>query len=118
MDGTGAFLTFLSADPSRAAEALRIAHDEFRKFLEEGPTDAELVAAKNKIASSATLTGELPMGRLTTVGFDWVYRQEYMPLARQIDSLMAVTRREVLDVVRKYNIASTLAVGLGPSQEI
>lgn len=115
LDGTGAYITFLSADPQRAGEAIRIAENEFRKFLDEGPSDEEMTAAKNKIASSATLKGELPIGRMTTVGFDWVYRREYLPLKEQIDILMSVTPQQVLEVVRKYDMTATTVVSLGPA---
>ena len=118
LDAAGGFLTFLSADAERAAEAVRIARQEYRKFQEEGATQDELLAAKNKIASAATLKGELPMGRLTSVGFDWVYRKEYVPLAQQIEKMFAVTREDILALARKYDLTATSMVALGPLQEI
>jgi predicted Zn-dependent peptidase len=118
LDTAGGFLTFLSADAERAAEAVRIAKQEFRKFQEEGATQDELLAAKNKIASAATLKGEIPMGRLTSVGFDWVYRKEYVPLAQQIEKMFAVTREDILALARQYDLTATSMVALGPLQEI
>ena len=118
LDHAGAFVTTLCASPDRAAEAVRIARDELRKFQDEGPTEAELQAAKNKIATGATLNGELPMGRLTAVGFDWVYRREYVPLAEQIDMLFAVTRREVLAVAREYDLTTATLLALGPVETL
>jgi predicted Zn-dependent peptidase len=118
MDQAGGFMTFLSADPHRAAEAVRIALAEFKRFQEEGPTEDELTAAKNKIASGATLKGELPMGRLTAVGFDWIYRHEYIPLAQQIEKMYAVTAKEILDLARRYDLTRTLAVALGPLEKL
>jgi len=118
LDNAGAFFTFLSTDPDRAAEAVRIVRRELRKFAEEGPGDAELLAAKNKIASGATLRGELPMGRLTAVGFDWVYRGEYMPLAEQIETLFAVTAEDVLRVARGHDLAATTLLSLGPVEAL
>ncbi len=114
LDGTGAFLTLLSCDPGRAAEAVRITQAEYRRFLDEGPSEAELLAAKNKIASAATLKGEVPMGRLTSVGFDWVYRTEYVPLAKELDDYFAVTAGEVLEVARGYDLTAVTRLGLGP----
>ena len=118
LDGSGVFLTFLSADPDRAGEALRITRDEFGTFLREGLTEAELLAAKNKIASGATLKGEVPMGRLTAVGYDWVYRKEYVPLADQIETLFAVTPEQVLHVAREYDLLATTTVALGPLEKL
>ena len=118
LDRAGAFLTFISTDPSRAAEVLDIAAREFRTFMDEGPTDHELQAAKNKIASGATLKGELPMGRLTEVGLDWVYRGVYEPLSRQIDCMFQVTAADVLDVVRAYDLTATTVLALGPLESL
>ncbi len=118
LDGAGGFITFLSADAERAAEAVRIARREYRKFQDEGATQDELLAAKNKIASAATLKGELPMGRLTSVGFDWVYRKEYVPLAQQIEKMFAVTLEDILALARKYDLTATSLVALGPLEQI
>lgn len=118
LDGDGAFITFLSCDSDKAARALDIARGELRRFLQDGPTAAELEAAKNKIATGATLKGEIPMGRLTAVGFDWVYRKEYSPLADQIEALFAVSDKDILDVVRQFDLCAATTVGLGPLDKL
>ena len=118
LDGAGAFITFVSTDAEKSAQVAGIVREEFRKFLEDGPTDAEMTAAKNKISSGATLKGELPMGRLTAVGFDWLYRHEYIKLSEQIDRLFATGPDEVLAVARKYDLLQTTLVGLGPLEKL
>ena len=118
LDGTGGFLTFISTDPQRGAEALDIALGVFRKVMDGGFSELELQAAKNKIASAATLKGELPMGRLTAVGFDWVYRKEYMPLAQQIEKLFSVTADEVMVVAREFDLTKVTVLALGPLEGI
>jgi len=118
LDGVGVFLTFMSCDSEKASQVLEIAQRELAKFQANGPTDAEMLAAKNKIASGATLKGELPMGRLTAVGYDWVYRGEYVPLAEQIETLFAVTPEQVIDVVRERDLARTMLVTLGPLENL
>lgn len=118
LDGAGVFITFLSCDPEIASKVLKITRDEIRKFRDEGPTAGEIIAAKNKIASSATLKGELPMGRLTAVGFDWVYRRQYVPLKDQIDKLYAVTTDEVMSIARRYDLTRQTILGLGPAETL
>ncbi len=118
MDRAGAMLTFITCDADRAAQALEIVRDEFTRFRDEGPTADELTAAKNKLASGAVIGGEVPMGRLTAVGFDWVYRRTYTPLAEQIDTLMAVTADEVLAVARDFDLNDTALLGLGPCEDL
>jgi len=118
LDGSGVFLTFLSAGPEQAGEALRIAREELARFQDEGPSEAELLAAKNKIASGATLKGEVALGRLTAVGYDWVYRGEYVPLPDQIETLFAVTPEQVHDVVRRHDLNAATVVALGPVETL
>ncbi len=118
MDGEGVMCTFISADPHRAAEAMAVARDELKRFADEGPTEAELQAAKNKIASSATLKGELPMGRLTVVGMDWLYMNDYTPLAEQIDLMFAVTRNDIMRIVRESNLTDCTTLALGPLEKL
>jgi predicted Zn-dependent peptidase len=118
MDRAGALITLISSDPDRAAEALEIARGELKRFLDEGPSETELTAAKNKTASGATLKGELPMGRLTEVGFDWVYDQSYEPLTERIERLLAVTPEEVLDVVRRHDLMEMTVLALGPLRSL
>ncbi len=118
LDGTGGFMTFISTDPKRGSEALDIALAEFAKIMEGGFSDLELQAAKNKIASAATLKGEVPMGRLTAVGFDWVYRKDYMPLAQQIEKLFEVTADEAMSVARQFDLTKVTILALGPLEKI
>jgi predicted Zn-dependent peptidase len=58
------------------------------------------------------------MGRLTAVGFDWLYRHEYLPLERQIDELFAVEAEQVLAVARRYDLAAATLVALGPVEDL
>jgi len=118
LDHTGAMLTFLTTDPDRAGEALAIVREEFERFRRTGPAEDELAAAKNKIASGSVIQGELPMGRLTAVGFEWLYRHEYVPLDDQIEQMMAVTAEQVIQVAREYDLNDTTMLALGPRSEI
>jgi predicted Zn-dependent peptidase len=114
MDGLGAILTMLTVDPQRASEALDIVQREFARLMEQGITASELTAAKNKMASASVLRGELPMGRLSAVGFDWLYRHSYTPLAEQIEEMMAVTAEQVLEVAKQFDLNDATIVSLGP----
>jgi predicted Zn-dependent peptidase len=118
MDGAGGMATFLSCDPAKAKEVLAITRREFERFLKDGPTALELQAAKNKIATGVTTKGELPIGRLGDVGFDWIYRHEYEPLARMIDEIFAVTAEQVHELARSLDLAAYTLVALGPAADV
>ena len=117
-DGTGAYYTYLSCDPELAAKVVGIVRAELARVQKEGVTEAELLAAKNKIASSATLHGELPMGRLVPLGFGWQYRQEYIPLADEIAAIQAVTPADIRRVIAEYPFEPLTQIGLGPLEKI
>ncbi|NQU75034.1 MAG: insulinase family protein [Planctomycetes bacterium] len=118
MDEVGGMLTFLTADPDQASEALQTTRDVFKQLVDDGLTALELIAAKNKIASGSVLKGELPMGRLTAVGFEWTYRKTYNGLAQQIEEMMAVTADQVLDVARECKLTEASLVTLGPRERV
>ncbi|MFW6062302.1 MAG: M16 family metallopeptidase [Planctomycetota bacterium] len=118
MDRAGGWISFLSCDPPKTARAIRTVREEMDRFLRDGPDDAELSAAKNKIATTATLGGELPMGRLLAVGFDWIYRHDYTSLPEQIDRMYAVTREDVLRLGRQYDPAKMTILALGPAESL
>ncbi len=118
LDGEGVFMTFISADADRAAEALQIARDELAKFAADGPTAAELTAAKNKIASGATTSGELPLGRMSELGREWMYCGKYIPLAEHIEKLFDVTEGDIAKLVGKYDLSATTTLGLGPLEKL
>ena len=118
MDHTGAWMTMLSCAPDQTEKVVRLALDEIAAFVRDGCSEAELAAARNKIASGATLKGEIPMGRLSAVGFDWVYGGNYEPLQKQIEQILAVTRDEVLDLARTWKIDTVDILALGPAETI
>jgi predicted Zn-dependent peptidase len=118
MDGAGGMMTFVSTSPDQAQRVMDIVRDEFAAFAKDGPTEGELEAAKNKIASSATVKSELPMGRLTAVGFDWVYRKEYQPLPAQIETLFAVTRDDVHRLAQDCELTRPTTLALGPMESL
>ncbi len=63
------------------------------------------------------LGAETPMGRLTAVGFDWVYRHTVMPLNEVADHYLAVTPAAVEKLLRTQPFATLTIVVLGPLAE-
>ncbi len=114
MDGTGAFFTYISCDPQNTEKVLDTVRSVYTKLMQDGIRDNELIANKNKIASALTLHGELPMGRLVPLGFDWTYRHENIPLAEELLLLEKVSRDDVMTVLEQYQMASFTIQGLGP----
>jgi len=117
MDGTGAYIGYVNCAPEKTAEVMKI----YRATLEKarkGVAVAELEAAKNKAASGMTLRGEVPQGRLTAVGFNWVYRQEYCSLQEDLAAVMAVTTDQISQLLSQYNFTPQTIVALGPLETL
>ena len=118
MDRAGGIATFISADPDNAARAVEIARSEIRRFVQDGPTEAELAAAQNKLASGRTLQAEVPMGRFGPLGAHWVYSHEYCSLEDELAAWLAVTREQIVEVARRFRLDETTLVALGPLEQL
>src|SRR5205807_5789968 len=66
-DGCGSFYIALTTEPQRSDKALEIALKELEK-VKDDLKDDEVERAKNKIASSIVLQGEVPLGRMRAIG--------------------------------------------------
>jgi len=89
-DRTGAFLAYATCDPRKGEQVETILRDTLQTVADD-LTDEEVTRAKNKLATTATLSGERPRGRMMSVGSTWLYLGEYLPLAAEMDRIMAVT---------------------------
>ena len=118
MDGTGAFYSYISCDPENTGKVIEIAQEVFAAVHRDGVSERELQAGKNKIASTATLSGELPMGRLVPLGYGWVYRKEYRSLAEEIEAIRGVNNDDIEALLAAHPLTQATVLGLGPANEI
>ena len=88
--------------------------DVFRRVNEEGITDDELEEACNKAASRIVLRSERPMGRLSVVGGEWVYREQYQTVEQEIAASRAVTPAEIRQLLSQYPLGMTTITELSP----
>src|SRR5215217_6711282 len=98
-DGCGSFYISLTTAPDRSDEALTIALGELEKAKHDLKDD-EVERAKNKIASSLVLQGEIPLGRMRSIGSQWIYNKEYRSLEQDMATLMKVDRASLQQLVR------------------
>lgn len=117
-DGTGAFYGYLLADPTQVSEAYRTFRSVLAKACADGLTVAEIERAKKRLASATVLRAETPMGRLTAVGYDWIYRQETKSADEALDALLAVTPDEVNALLAAQPFERATTVALGPLDEL
>jgi predicted Zn-dependent peptidase len=81
-DGSGAYMGYFSCEPDEAERNLDRVGKIYGDINAHGVTDVELSQARNKIASRIVLRSERPMGRLASLGHNWLYRRDYRTVAR------------------------------------
>jgi predicted Zn-dependent peptidase len=115
-DACGSFYIALTASPERSEEALRIAMAELEKAKHDLKDD-EVERAKNKIASSLVLQGEIPLGRMRSIGGQWLYNREYRSLERDMATLESVDRASLEQLMRDFPFDPMTVISLGPGEK-
>jgi predicted Zn-dependent peptidase len=116
-DACGSFYLAITSAPERSEQALQIALAE----LERAKTDLkddEIERAKNKIASGLVLSGEVPLGRMRSIGRQWIYNKEYRSLEMDMATLNAVNRDSLQDLMREFPFDPMTIVSLGPGEAV
>jgi predicted Zn-dependent peptidase len=81
---------------------------------EEPIPEDELARARRKIASQLVIGAETPMGRLTAVGFDWVYRGKIERLDELVERYGSVSGESVAALLGTRPFDALTLVALGP----
>ncbi|HEX6986582.1 MAG TPA: pitrilysin family protein [Planctomycetaceae bacterium] len=117
-DGAGTWLTYLSCAPEDAAANLDRVRAIYDAVNREGVTTAELETAKNKVLSRIVLRSERPMGRLSSLGGNWIYRKEYRSVEDDLESVRRLTVHDLRDLLSVYPLALTTTVAIGPLEKL
>jgi predicted Zn-dependent peptidase len=112
-DGCGSFYLSLTTAPEKAGQSIEIALAELKKARTDLNAD-EVERAKNKIASSLVLGGELPMGRMRAIGSQWLYCGDYRTLEQDMATLNAITVGSLQDLMAEFTFDPMTLVTLGP----
>jgi predicted Zn-dependent peptidase len=86
----------------------------FEDVSTHGITVEELEQARNKVASRIVLRGERPMGRLSLLGGNWLYRQEYRTIADDLKVIRGVTMQDIHELLQRFPIRMITTAGVGP----
>ncbi|HTL30999.1 MAG TPA: pitrilysin family protein, partial [Tepidisphaeraceae bacterium] len=114
-DGCGSFYVSLTTDPERTEQAMKIALDELEK-VKHDLKDDEVERAKNKIASSLVLSGEVPIGRMRAIGSQWLYNHDYRSLEKDMSTLMSINTDSMRQLMRDFPFDPMTIVTLGPGE--
>jgi predicted Zn-dependent peptidase len=86
-DGIGAFVGYLSTSPEQLGQTVDIFKKELLKVEREGVTADEWQRAQRKFATSLTLRGETPFGRLMSLGAGYLYTHEYQSVQDVVNAV-------------------------------
>lgn len=117
-DDSGTYLFYLSCDPDAILENLQMTGRLFEAIQRDGVTDEELRLAKTKVATRIVLRGERPMGRLPSLGANWLARKEYRSIADDLAMVEAITQRELRELLEKFPLTMCTTVGVGPLESL
>lgn len=113
-DGSGVWLTYLSCSPETTDENLARIQFIYDSVNRDGVSEAELAQAKNKVASRVVLRGERPMGRLSSLGNNWIYREEYRSIEDDLNILASITTADIRAMLDAYPIRQVTTAAVGP----
>jgi predicted Zn-dependent peptidase len=114
----GAFSTFLSCEPSSTRENLARIAEVYQTVMREGPTEEELVQAKNKVLARSVLRSERPMGRLASLGFHWMYHGVYISVEQELEAFNLVNVDDLRRLLRDWPLWPMSIVSVGPTTDV
>ena len=117
-DGDGVYYGYILCDPDKAGEVLKALKHVVRKACDDGLTAEEVERSKRRIASGMVLGAETPMGRLRSVGMDWLYRREQKTPAEGLQKILDVTLEDVNGVLSLHPFERATTVALGPVEKL
>jgi len=117
MDGVGVFYNNICCSPENVSAVIGIVEDIFQSLCESGVNEDELTKAKNKVLSKLVLNNELPMGRLSALGSNWVYLKQYRTVEDDIGSIKAVTIDDVHSLIEQYKPGEFTQFSIGPNTQ-
>ena len=115
MDGTGVFYSYLCCDPEKESAVMDVIRGIFAEIKKTGISETELDSAKNKMLSAVTIKCEQPMGRLVSLGFNWIYNNQYKTVQQDMDAIKAVNVDNISDLIQQLNPAKFTMLSLGPN---
>jgi predicted Zn-dependent peptidase len=117
-DGSGAWMTYVSCAPEETLSNLARIQSVYERVNREGVTADEIEQARNKVLSRIVLRSERPMGRLSSLGSNWVYRREYRSVSDDIATYRAITAADIRELLKRYPLGQLTTVAVGPLETL
>jgi predicted Zn-dependent peptidase len=117
-DGSGAYLGYLSCPPEEAVANIERVQAIYDDINRHGVLPEELSQAKNKVSSRIVLRSERPMGRLSSLGYNWLNRSEYHRVEDDLKILQNLTLADIRQLLDKYPLRRVTTSTVGPLETL
>ncbi|MHC4878160.1 MAG: M16 family metallopeptidase [Planctomycetota bacterium] len=117
-DGAGLFTTWIGCLPDKTKDILARMRGIYQQVNLDGITTEELEQARNKVASRVVLRSERPMGRLSSLGGNWVSRKEYRSVADDLETLRSLTVDDIRRVLDEFPLGALTTSTVGPLKSL
>ena len=114
----GAFFSFLSCEPDSTQANLGRIAEVYTSLMRDGPTEEELIQAKNKVLARSVLRSERPMGRLASLGFHWMYHNAYVAVEQELEAFNRVTLAGLRRLLVDWPLWPMTIVSVGPTTDV
>lgn len=114
MDRAGCWCSYISCDPDQRQTIQNKLDALFADIRRNGVTEQELQAACNKALSATVLKSEQPMGRLVSVGFNWLYRKQHISVDENLARYRAVNRDAIGQLLDEFDLGKYTLCALLP----
>ena len=113
-DGLGSFVGYVSTAPDNLDEVLEIYKRVLLEVEENGFEAEEWARAQRKLATSLTLRGETPFGRLMSLGSSYLYNAEYQSVQDVIDAVFGASLDGAAAVLESRPFSKLYTLSLRP----
>lgn len=98
---TGALVAYAGTSPDKRVDVLRLIEGEVQSLLDDGVTERELDVARGYLSGSLLLSLEDTHSRMSRLGRIELSTAPRLTVDEQVDRIRAVTRDDVLRVLRR-----------------
>ena len=117
-DGSGAFIAYFSSTPEESAANVARIRRIYDDINLNGVTEEELSQAQNKVASRVVLRSERPMGRLGSLGHNWLARREYRSVPEDLRTVRGITRADIRRLLDEFPLRQLTTSTIGPLESL
>ena len=115
---SGAMRIYAGTTPEQGRECLQVIVNELHRLEQDGITADELERAKVQLKSENVMRSEGSGARMGAIARSWWYERKLRTIQEVKESIDAVTREQVLQVLQRFSPLHPLAVAaIGPLRQ-